>query len=193
MASAAEGRRIRISGTVQGVGFRPWVYRTAVASGVTGRVWNDPGGVTIEAFGSQTTLETFEQALRGPLPPAAHIEDISESVIAGEPASAFAIVASAGANEHKVSIPPDLATCDACVDDIFTPSNRRHRYAFTNCTNCGPRFTIATDAPYDRAATTMSRPMCAPCRHEYEDVGDRRFMHPSPVLIAVRRSRWSAA
>ena len=181
MASAAEGRRIRISGTVQGVGFRPWVYRTAVASGVTGRVWNDPAGVTIEAFGSQATLRAFEQALRGPLPPAAHIDDIRETEIPLEPSAAFSIVRSASAAEHQVSIPPDLATCAACVEDIFDPSNRRYRYAFTNCTNCGPRFTIATDAPYDRAATTMAPfEMCAACRREYEDVGDRRF-HAQPV------------
>lgn len=181
MASPAEGRRIRISGTVQGVGFRPWVYRTAVASGVTGRVWNDTGGVTIEAFGSHATLSAFEVALRGPLPPAAHIADISEAVIPGEPESTFTIVASSASAEHQVSIPPDLATCEACVHDIFNPSDRRYRYAFTNCTNCGPRFTIATDAPYDRASTTMAAfEMCAPCRQEYEDVGDRRF-HAQPV------------
>jgi len=181
MAASAEGRRIRISGTVQGVGFRPWVYRTAVATGVTGRVWNDPAGVTIEAFGSQATLRLFERALRGPVPPAARIIDIRESRIPAEPASSFRIVASASTAEHQVSIPPDLATCDACVADIFTPSDRRYRYAFTNCTNCGPRFTIAVDAPYDRAATTMAPfAMCAPCRREYEDVGDRRF-HAQPV------------
>ena len=181
MTTAAEGRRVRITGTVQGVGFRPWVYRSAVESGITGRVWNDSSGVTIEAFGAESALRAFGHALRGRTPPAAHVADIAESVIPHESLSTFSIVASATSAARHVSIPPDLATCDACVDDIFAPGNRRHRYAFTNCTNCGPRFTIATDAPYDRSATTMAPfAMCAACRTEYEDVADRRF-HAQPV------------
>lgn len=181
MAAAAEGRRIRIRGTVQGVGFRPWVYRMAVKSGVSGRVRNDSTGVTIDAFGDEEALHQFEAALHADPPPAARILEYDSVTIAPEPAGAFVIEHSEPTPDRRVSIPPDLATCDACVADIFDPSNRRFRYAFTNCTNCGPRFTIATDVPYDRAATTMAAfEMCDACRREYEDVGDRRF-HAQPT------------
>lgn len=181
MVNGAEGKRIRIQGTVQGVGFRPWVYRTAMASGVTGRVWNDESGVTIDAFGDASALDRFEHALHGQTPPAARIAHLESSPIPAEPISSFTIVKSAPGTEHSVSIPPDLATCDDCAAEIADPSARRYRYAFTNCTNCGPRFTIATDAPYDRDATTMaSFVMCPECRHEYEDVLDRRF-HAQPI------------
>jgi hydrogenase maturation protein HypF len=181
MTAAAEGRRIRIRGTVQGVGFRPWVFRTAVESGVSGRVRNDSTGVTIDAFGDEGALRTFEAALHADPPPAARIVEYDSVAIASEPLGGFVIEHSEPTADRRVSIPPDLATCGDCVADILDPSNRRFRYAFTNCTNCGPRFTIATDVPYDRAATTMAPfEMCDPCRREYEDVGDRRF-HAQPT------------
>ena len=181
MGTVAEGKRIRIRGTVQGVGFRPWVYRTAVQAGVRGRVRNDSSGVTIDAFGDPSSLDAFERALHASHPPAARIAEFDTIAIPSEPVSEFLIEHSEPTSDRQVSIPPDLATCDECVRDIFDPSNRRYRYPFTNCTNCGPRFTIATDAPYDRAATTMSPfDMCGPCRHEYEDVLDRRF-HAQPI------------
>ena len=181
MGTVAVGKRIRIRGTVQGVGFRPWVYRVAVQSGVRGRVRNDSSGVTIDAFGDSGTLDAFEHALHSSHPPAARIAEFDTVAIPSEPVDGFVIEHSEPAVERRVSIPPDLATCDDCVRDIFDPANRRYRYAFTNCTNCGPRFTIATDAPYDRAATTMAPfEMCGPCRHEYEDVLDRRF-HAQPT------------
>lgn len=181
MGTVAEGKRIRIRGTVQGVGFRPWVYRMAVETGVSGRVWNDASGVTIDAYGDHQSLDAFERALHVSPPPAARIVEFDTASIPAEPADGFVIEHSEAAAEHRVSIPPDLATCDDCVADILDPTNRRYRYAFTNCTNCGPRFTIATDAPYDRAATTMAPfTMCAPCQHEYEDVLDRRF-HAQPT------------
>jgi hydrogenase maturation protein HypF len=183
--AAAEGRRIRIQGTVQGVGFRPWVYRTAEASGVAGRVLNDSLGVTIEAFGDIRALDSFEQALHVSPPPAAEIAVYQSVVIPGEAVDNFVIVDSRRTVDRRVSIPPDLATCDECVAEIFDPSNRRYRYPFTNCTNCGPRFTIATDAPYDRGNTTMAPfAMCEPCRREYEDVNDRRF-HAQPTACPV--------
>jgi len=176
---ALEGRRIRIQGTVQGVGFRPWVYRTAHLAGVTGCVRNDSAGVTIEAFGDDDALRRFLDALQFP-PPAARILALDETAIAPETVAGFTIVESDQAAERRVSIPPDLAACDDCVRDIFDPSNRRYRYPFTNCTNCGPRFTIAFDIPYDRRATTMAPfTMCPACQREYEDVGDRRF-HAQP-------------
>jgi hydrogenase maturation protein HypF len=185
MSEVAEGRRIRIRGTVQGVGFRPWVYRIASDTGVRGRVRNDASGVTIEAFADRSTLQSFEQALHASPPPAAHITGFATAVIPAEPVSTFVIEPSRPGTARHVSIPPDLGTCEACVADVFDPANRRYGYPFTNCTNCGPRFTIATDAPYDRSATTMAPfEMCSACRSEYEDVGDRRF-HAQPVACPV--------
>jgi len=178
------GRRIRIQGTVQGVGFRPWVYRTAHVAGVTGRVRNDSAGVVIEAFGDDRALAAFVDGLQFP-PPAARILAVDETVIDAERVDDFEIVDSTPAAERRVSIPPDLANCDDCLREIFDPANRRYRYPFTNCTNCGPRFTIANDIPYDRAATTMaSFGMCAACRREYDDPADRRF-HAQPNACPV--------
>ena len=185
MASAQlEGRRIRIQGTVQGVGFRPWVYRTAHQTGVAGRVCNDSAGVTIEAFGDDDHLHRFVDALQSP-PPAAQILAFDLAVIDPEPVTDFVIVPSDVAVERRVSIPPELATCDDCAAEVFDPSNRRYRYPFTNCTNCGPRFTIALDIPYDRATTTMAPfEMCPACQREYDDVRDRRF-HAQPNACPV--------
>ncbi|MBI3403532.1 MAG: carbamoyltransferase HypF [Acidobacteria bacterium] len=179
-----EGRRIRIQGTVQGVGFRPWVHRMARVAGVTGRVWNDSAGVTIEVFGDDARLGRFIEALHLP-PPAARIAALDYDVIPPEPAADFVIVPSHAVAERRVSIPPELATCDDCVAEIFDPASRRYRYPFTNCTNCGPRFTIARDIPYDRATTTMAPfEMCPACQREYDDVGNRRF-HAQPNACPV--------
>ena len=168
MGTAAEGKRIRIRGTVQGVGFRPWVYRVALETGIRGRVRNDSSGVTIDAFGDEDALEEFEQALHVSPPPAARIAEFDTVSIPSESVASFVIEHSTPSAQRHVSIPPDLATCPACVNDILDPANRRYRYAFTNCTNCGPRFTIATDAPYDRSSTTMAPfEMCDLCRREY--------------------------
>jgi len=177
----ADGRIIEIRGTVQGVGFRPWVYRLARSSGVTGRVANGAGGVTIEAFAPAATLDAFVDRLRRETPAAARIDRLTWRPIDGEPVPPdFAIVASDASGERRASIPPDLATCDACLSEILDPSDRRYRYAFTSCTCCGPRFTIALDIPYDRAATTMAQfVMCEACRREYESPTDRRF-HAQP-------------
>jgi hydrogenase maturation protein HypF len=176
----AEGRHIEVRGTVQGVGFRPWIWRLARETGVNGRVSNDSRGVTIEAFGRRGALDTFLDGIRSSPPPAAEIRDLSWRDIPAEEADGFVIVASRATEGLEVSIPPDLATCAACLAEVRDPSNRRYRYAFTNCTNCGPRFTIAREVPYDRPATTMSEfPMCAFCRAEYEDPADRRF-HAQP-------------
>ncbi|HEU4383682.1 MAG TPA: carbamoyltransferase HypF [Anaeromyxobacteraceae bacterium] len=175
-----EGRRIEIRGTVQGVGMRPFVYRLARALGVRGRVRNDARGVTIEAFAEARALDDFQRRLRDERPPAAAFDEVRADPIAPEPVADFAIVASDSADERRVSIPPDLATCPACLAEVREPSDRRHRYPFTNCTDCGPRFTIARDVPYDRAATTMAPfRMCEGCRREYQDPGNRRF-HAEP-------------
>jgi hydrogenase maturation protein HypF len=179
-AVATEGRRIVVTGTVQGVGFRPFVYRLAHALGVTGRVWNDAAGVTIEAFGISDALDALQARLRSERPPAAVIATLRGERIAPEEAATFEIVASGAAAERRVAIPPDLATCPDCLRELVDPGDRRHRYPFTNCTACGPRFTIALEAPYDRAATTMAAfRMCAACAREYADPLDRRF-HAQP-------------
>jgi hydrogenase maturation protein HypF len=173
------GRHIEIRGVVQGVGFRPWIYRLATREGLSGRVRNDATGVTIEAFGPEEAIDEFMRGLEAP-PPAAVIGEVRAWPIPAEALDEFAIVHSEQSAERRVSIPPDLTTCPECIADIFDPANRRYRYPFTNCTNCGPRFTIVRDVPYDRPATTMAPfRMCAACQREYDDVTDRRF-HAQP-------------
>ena len=174
------GRRIAVRGIVQGVGFRPWIYRLAREGGVTGRVRNDAAGVIIDAFGTVPVLDDFADRLLHEPPPAAEILEMTSREIDAERLDTFLIVPSRGADQLRVSIPPDLGTCPECLSEIFDPRNRRYRYAFTNCTHCGPRFTIARDVPYDRAATTMaSFTMCEACQREYDDPDDRRF-HAQP-------------
>ncbi len=180
-----EGRRIQIRGTVQGVGFRPWVYRLASEEGIGGRVRNGTGGVTIEAFGPPPALDAFVARLGSSAPPAAAVRELSFEEIPAEPSDGFSIVESDRAGERSISIPPDLATCPECLAEVFDPSDRRHRYPFTNCTHCGPRFTIATGVPYDRPSTTMAPfAMCSLCSREYESVLDRRF-HAQPNACPV--------
>lgn len=180
------GCRIEVRGTVQGVGFRPWVVRLAREEGVGGRVWNDAAGVRIEAFGPAEALETFLDRLRTAPPPAAVIREVLCLSIPGEDVEELVIVPSERPEgERKVSIPPDLATCPECQREMFDPRDRRFRYPFTNCTNCGPRFTIARGVPYDRPETTMAVfDMCPRCRAEYERVEDRRF-HAQPNACPV--------
>ena len=186
MATALEpgpvvaGRRIEVRGTVQGVGFRPWVYRLAREEGIRGRVRNDGGGVTIEAFGAETVLARFMRRLGAEAPPAARVLEHRDQAIGVEPVPDFAIVASRDEGARRCSIPPELATCPDCLAEVFDPADRRYRYPFTNCTNCGPRYTIARDTPYDRPATTMAAfVMCRECQREYDDPLDRRF-HAQP-------------
>jgi hydrogenase maturation protein HypF len=179
-AGDKEGRRIELRGTVQGVGMRPWIHRVARAQGVAGRVWNHAEGVTIEAFAARARLEAFVHALSIEQPPAARTEAVDASPIPLQELSDFVIVDSRGGGGRSVSIPPDLCTCADCLAEVFDPDDRRFRYPFTNCTNCGPRFTIARDVPYDRATTTMAPfAMCAVCQREYDDPANRRF-HAQP-------------
>lgn len=176
----AIGCHIEIRGIVQGVGFRPWVYQLAKRAGVTGSVRNDSSGVIIDAFGSDDSIERFVFDLGRNTPPAALVRELVRTEIAFEEIPEFTIVKSREVEERNVSIPPDLATCNDCLEEILDPTNRRYHYAFTNCTNCGPRYTIVRDVPYDREKTTMaSFPMCPACRAEYEDPLDRRF-HAQP-------------
>ncbi|HEX9163399.1 MAG TPA: carbamoyltransferase HypF [Thermoanaerobaculia bacterium] len=176
-----QGRHIEIRGVVQGVGFRPFVYQLAQRNGVTGQVRNDSTGVVIDAFAPAEVLDTFVDRLSKEAPPAARVRAIGWApIVAEHMPPQFEIAASAAAEERNVSIPPDLATCDDCLADISDPKNRRYRYPFTNCTNCGPRYSIVRDIPYDRPQTTMSSfGMCADCRREYENPLDRRF-HAQP-------------
>jgi len=180
------GRRIEIRGVVQGVGFRPWVYRLATEEGLAGRVHNDESGVTIDAFGSEDALDLFTRRLQASPPAAAAIETLRAYEIPSEPLESFSIALSHDrAADRRLSIPPDLATCSACLSEVFDPSDRRYRYPFTNCTECGPRFTIARDVPYDRRSTTMaSFTMCGDCRREFEEVHNRRF-HAQPNACPV--------
>jgi hydrogenase maturation protein HypF len=174
------GRRIEVRGTVQGVGFRPWVFRLAREIGLGGRVRNDSLGVTIEAFGAPEDLDRFADRLLAEAPPAALVAEIRVEEIPAETPRGFEIVPSDGGETRRVSIPPDLATCPQCLAEVRDPEDRRHAYAFTNCTACGPRYTIARDVPYDRPRTTMARfTMCPRCSGEYWEVGDRRF-HAQP-------------
>jgi len=174
------GRRIEVRGTVQGVGFRPFVYQLARRIGVGGRVRNDSRGVLIDAFGKDDSLDAFLIALELEAPPAARVRSIDWSAIPYEAGSMFTIESSVTSTEHRVSIPAELATCPDCLSDILDPENRRYRYAFTNCTNCGPRYSIVTGAPYDRARTSMAGfVMCKDCQREYDDPLNRRF-HAQP-------------
>jgi hydrogenase maturation protein HypF len=174
--------RIRVDGIVQGVGFRPYVHRLATAAGLTGHVGNDAHGVVIEVQGPAAVVDTFVDALSRDAPPLAQVDEVRvESGLPPCREDGFTIANSDGAGRRDVLVSPDVATCDDCLAELWDPADRRHRYPFVNCTNCGPRFTIVRDVPYDRPSTTMAGfAMCAACRAEYEDPTDRRF-HAQPV------------
>jgi len=175
-----DGRRIQVRGIVQGVGFRPWVYRLAQKHDVAGSVSNDSRGVVIDLYADEERIDEFIDELERTSPPAAHIDVITCHPLPFEPVESFTIVASAQTDERRISVPPELATCDECLAEVDDPNDRRYRYAFTNCTNCGPRYSIVQGIPYDRASTTMQRfTMCSECRREYESPLDRRF-HAEP-------------
>ncbi len=172
---------ITVQGAVQGVGFRPTVYRYAREAGLTGFVSNDNSGVNIEIEGASETCQSFIERLRGTPPPAAVISKFHHREIPLQDDSDFVITPSSSGTEPYISIPPDLNVCHDCLREMSDSSDRRHRYPFTNCTNCGPRFTITKSMPYDRPHTTMSHfPLCAECASEYDDPMDRRF-HAQPV------------
>jgi hydrogenase maturation protein HypF len=178
--------KIQIKGIVQGVGFRPTVYNYAVGLGLVGTVLNSASGVFIEVEGEKSKVMEFIHKLRSSPPPLSKITSFAsqETALVGE--SDFSIIKSKRGDEPKdAAISPDIATCSDCVDDILDPENRRHGYPFTNCTNCGPRFTIIKDRPYDRHLTSMADfPMCPHCLSEYEDPSNRRF-HAQPNACPV--------
>jgi hydrogenase maturation protein HypF len=174
-------RDVRVEGVVQGVGFRPFVYTLASGLGLAGRVGNDVDGVFIEIEGPPSNVELFLRALRRDAPPLARIERVSTTVAPPEGAVGFAIVPSNAAGHRNTLVSADSATCADCLRELDDPADRRYRYPFINCTNCGPRFTIVRDVPYDRPLTTMAGfTMCAPCAREYHDPADRRF-HAQPT------------
>src|SRR6266498_2781332 len=179
---AGESRvRVVVQGIVQGVGFRPFVFNRAKRLGLSGFVRNDSGGVTIEIEGVEASVEAFLKELVESPPPLARIESVAREVLVPAGSDGFAIVASvaagAGGDRARLAlVSPDVGTCADCLAEIREPGARRFGYAFTNCTNCGPRFTITLDIPYDRPNTTMAGfALCEPCRAEYEDPSDRRF------------------
>lgn len=176
---------IHVTGIVQGVGMRPFVYREAMAHGICGWVLNAGDGVHIEAHAQSESLDEFIAALSEHAPAASRVEHVEVVDLApGDWDAAneqgFRIVASRDQTAHTTLISPDIATCDDCLRELFDPADRRYHYPFINCTNCGPRFTIIRSLPYDRAATSMDRfPMCPTCAAEYADPLDRRF-HAQP-------------
>jgi hydrogenase maturation protein HypF len=170
---------MRVTGVVQGVGFRPFVYAAATELAVTGFVGNDAAGVTIEAQGPPAAIdELIARVRRGPT--MARVEDLDVQSIGLQGDESFRIVASVD-TAGVTSIPPDTAVCDECLTEMRDPADRRHGYAFIACTNCGPRYTIVTGLPYDRPFTTMvDFPMCSDCQQEYDDPASRRF-HAQPT------------
>jgi hydrogenase maturation protein HypF len=175
-----ERREIAVQGIVQGVGFRPFVYGLAQKHHLAGFVRNDNAGVMIELEGESRALDSFVQSLAEAPPPLAIIERIACQAIAPKGESDFAIIESRADDQRQIPIVPDAATCDDCLRELFDPRDRRFRYPFINCTNCGPRFTIVKDVPYDRPLTTMAGfQMCAACEREYHDPANRRF-HAQP-------------
>ncbi len=175
--------RFRVTGVVQGVGFRPFVHRTATELGLAGFVGNDSSAVFVEVQGRSAAVDEFAHRLRTEPPPLAAINDVSVVQLDPELAGPtdFRIVASRTVDGAATAIPPDIAVCDDCVTELFDPRDRRYRHPFVTCTNCGPRFTIIRELPYDRPATTMAGfPMCASCATEYHDPSNRRF-HAQPL------------
>jgi hydrogenase maturation protein HypF len=181
-APAATRRRVRarVEGVVQGVGFRPFVYRLAHELELAGYVLNDERGVLLEAEGDRGRVASFLERLPTEAPPLAHVQSVAADELEPQGERGFVIAASERSGEPEALVSPDTATCDDCLAELFDPGDRRYRYPFINCTNCGPRFTIVRGVPYDRPLTTMAGfEMCERCRAEYNDPLDRRF-HAQP-------------
>ena len=188
-------RALIVEGVVQGVGFRPFVWRLATELGLAGRVRNAAGRVEVEAAGPREALDTLARRLRTDAPPRARVERVTalplDPVLASRLPAGFEIDESVVAAAQDRLFPPDIATCDDCLSELFDPTDRRYHYPFTNCTNCGPRATIIVELPYDRAQTTMREfPLCEACEREYRDPANRRF-HAEPVACPVCGPRLS--
>lgn len=175
-----ERKSVRVCGVVQGVGFRPFVYRLATEEELAGLIGNDTDGVTIEIEGPATHIRAFLARLTAETPPLARIDSVTAGDLAPTGETGFRIVASEVLGRVSTGIPADAATCLDCLRELLDPADRRYRYPFLNCTNCGPRFTITRRIPYDRPQTSMARfPMCPECQAEYDDPLNRRF-HAQP-------------
>ncbi len=182
---AMQRLRITLRGAVQGVGFRPFVYRMATELSLTGWVLNSSAGLVVEVEGPAEQLSRFEQRLEHERPKASVVTVHESSWISAEGSTRFEILASEHDSGKTVNVLPDLATCTDCREELFDPDNRRFEYPFTNCTNCGPRYTIVVDIPYDRPNTTMRTfTLCPACREEYENPANRRF-HAQPNACPV--------
>ena len=180
-AGPVVARRLRLRGHVQGVGFRPFVYRIAIEHGISGHVQNRLGEVEVLAAGAPEALERFTRALIEEAPPLSSPELVAGDDVEVSPTDAFEIIASAAGAEAQVFVPPDYFMCDDCRRELQDPADRRHAYPFINCTQCGPRYTLIESLPYDRPNTSMAGfPLCAACEAEYSDPVDRRF-HAEPV------------
>ena len=170
---------IHIRGVVQGVGFRPFVYRLARAHGLSGWVINAEAGVEIRVEGTQAKLQAFVHELETKPPPAAQITSLAVQVEEPQGLSEFTIRESLRRDRPTVRISPDLPVCEACLTELFNPHDRRYLYPYINCTNCGPRYTVILGLPYDRPLTTMKQwPLDEHCAAEYHDPANRRFQHP---------------
>jgi hydrogenase maturation protein HypF len=177
---AVERKSIRVCGVVQGVGFRPFVYRIAIDEKLTGLIGNDTQGVTIELEGAASRIQRFLERLIAETPPLARIDSVTVGELKANGETGFRIVASEVLGRVSTGIPADAATCADCLQELLDPADRRYRYPFLNCTNCGPRFTITRRIPYDRPQTSMAKfPMCPECQTEYDDPLNRRF-HAQP-------------
>jgi hydrogenase maturation protein HypF len=173
--------RVRVTGIVQGVGYRPFVHGLAAELGLAGFVGNDPAGVFAEAEGPAGAVAAFVTGLRDRAPALAVVDDVRCTPLRPAGGAGFAIVPSTAAGRRAAPVAADAATCADCLAELADPADRRYRYPFVNCTNCGPRFTVVTGVPYDRPLTTMAGfAMCADCAREYADPADRRF-HAQPV------------
>ncbi|HID95379.1 MAG TPA: carbamoyltransferase HypF [Candidatus Latescibacteria bacterium] len=179
------GAKIEIEGIVQGVGFRPFIYNLAISNNLSGWVLNSTDGVSIEVEGEEDDIKAFYSQICAKRPPQARIAHIKIRFKGPSGLTSFNIRESLSREERSVLVPPDLAICAECLSELFDPEDRRYEYPFINCTNCGPRFTIIKDIPYDRDKTTMEVfVMCSPCQAEYEDPSHRRF-HAQPNACPV--------
>ena len=171
---------VRVNGIVQGVGFRPFIHRQITAFGLTGWIRNNSRGVELEIEGEKDAVERFIAEIPEKKPALAVVESVSFDLLPVKGYADFRILPSQDLGVHQTLISPDTCICPDCLRELFTPGDRRYRYAFINCTNCGPRFTIIRDIPYDRPRTTMAPfPMCPACASEYADIRDRRY-HAQP-------------
>jgi hydrogenase maturation protein HypF len=176
---------IEVAGIVQGVGFRPYIFRLADRLRLSGFVNNNSDGVSIEIEGNEDSIQKFIATLKFQPPPLSQVIRIDVREISKKDETQFQILQSEAFQQRNTLISPDISTCEDCTHELLEPEDRRYLYPFTNCTNCGPRYTIISDIPYDRPKTSMSEfKMCRQCQEEYDDPGDRRF-HAQPNACPV--------